>query len=137
MPTPVKVCSGCGAANDPAFTLCCQCGVTLPSQTVEDVVAAWFDGEQTMFDALYDSPEVAWSAILQILGRELNDEQIASLAAGPVEELLVKHGAEFIDRVVSEAERNPRFNHLLGGVWQSEMSQELWLRVQSIRKKAW
>jgi len=51
---------------------------------VDDVVKAWFEGEQTMFDVVHDSPEVAWSAILQILERKLTDEQLALLAAGPL-----------------------------------------------------
>ena len=90
-----------------------------------------------MFDAVHDSPEVAWSAIVQILQGELTEDQISVLAAGPLEDLLAMHGPQFIERVEREAEGNPRFNHLLGGVWQSRMSQEIWERVQKARREVW
>jgi hypothetical protein len=90
-----------------------------------------------MFDTVYDSPEVAWPAILEILARELTDDQISSLAAGPLEDLLTVHGPEFIERVEHEARQNARFNHLLEGVRQNEMPLEIWKRVKKARGKAW
>jgi len=90
-----------------------------------------------MFDAVYDSPEVAWLAILEILARELTEDQMASLAAGALEDLLGTHGPQFIERVEHEAKQNERFNHLLGGVWQCQMSPEIWKRVQKARKEVW
>lgn len=109
--------------------------MTQPS--VSDVVSEWFDGDQTMFDACTEAPEVAWAAILAILQRELTNEQTALLAAGPLETLLSWHGGMFIDRVELQAQKNARFNHLLGGVWQNQMPQEIWERVQSARKEIW
>jgi hypothetical protein len=112
-------------------------------RSISDVVEDWLekssraDGKATMYDVVYDDPEVAWPAILQILEQELTEEQIAVLAAGPLEDLLALHGPEFIDRAESEAARNPRFNHLLGGVWRSRMLQEIWERVEKVRKGAW
>ena len=88
-------------------------------------------------DAVREVPETVWPAILKILEHELTDEQIALLAAGPMEDLLADHGAQFIDRVEAEAEQNPRFNHLLGGVWRSHMSDDIWARVQKARKEVW
>jgi hypothetical protein len=90
-----------------------------------------------MYDVVHDEPEVAWPVILRILERELTDDQTALLAAGPLEDLLVLHGPQFIERIEGEAQRNPRFNHLLGGVWQNQMSQEIWERVQRARKEVW
>ena len=90
-----------------------------------------------MYDVVHDEPEVAWPAILQVLGHELTEDQIAVLAAGPLEDLLAVHGPLFIERVEREAERNPRFNHLLGGVWQNQMTQDIWSRVQRARKEVW
>jgi hypothetical protein len=58
---------------------------------------------------------------------------MASLAAGPAEELLVYHGPEYVDRVVELARKQPRFNWLLGGVWRNSIKDEVWQRVQAIR----
>ena len=104
---------------------------------VSDVVKEWFDGEHTMFDVVQDTPEVAWLAILQILERDLTEEQTAVLAAGPLEDLLAQHGSQFIERIEHEAQRSPRFNHLLGGVWRHEMPLEIWERVQKARREVW
>jgi hypothetical protein len=111
--------------------------------SVSTVVNYWLEqserpgGDSTMYDVVRDEPEIAWPAILQILQRELTEDQIAVLAAGPLEDLMAVHGAQFIERVESEAARNPRLNHLLGGVWQSKMEPEIWQRVQKARKEVW
>jgi len=64
-------------------------------------VTAWFagDSESLMYDESTEEPEIAWSVILEILKHELTDDQRALLAAGPLEDLLVWHGASFIGRV--------------------------------------
>ena len=90
-----------------------------------------------MFAAVTDEPELAWLAILQIAQQELTDEQKSLLAGGPIESLLVWHGSAVIERVLAEAERNPTFNHLLGGVWRHEMPMEIWERIESARKEVW
>jgi hypothetical protein len=133
----MKTCPSCGQKVDEVFRTCLPCGSKLPDQTVNEIVTEWFAGEHTMFDAVQDTPEVAWGAILKILEQELTWEQLALLAAGPLEDLLSDHGNQFIERVEREAERNPRFNYLLGGVWQAQMPQELWERVRKARKEAW
>ncbi len=90
-----------------------------------------------MYEVVRDEPEVAWPAILQILERELTEDQTAVLAAGPLEDLLAVHGPQFIERVEREAERSPRLNHLLGGVWQNQIRQEIWERIQRARRTVW
>jgi hypothetical protein len=109
----------------------------MPEFVVSEVVKEWFESDQTMFDACMEAPEVAWEAIQQILQRELTDEQVAILAAGPLENLLAFHGPAFIDRVEQQAQTNPRFNHLLGGVWRQEMDQNLWARIERVRRNVW
>jgi hypothetical protein len=105
------------------------------SDNVPALVATWFAGEYTMFDACTEQPEIAWRAIIEISRRSLTDEQKSLLAAGPLETLLAWHGAAFIDRIVGEATHNPRFNHLLGGVWRHDMPEEIWERILWIRKE--
>ena len=108
-------------------------------EKVSKRVEAWFagDSEGAMYDASTDEPEIAWQAILEILKRELTTEQRALLAAGPMEDLLVRHGAAFIGRVEAEANVNPHLNHLLGGIWRREMPTEVWERIEKTRKEIW
>ena len=108
-------------------------------QETSKLVEAWFagDSEGAMFDAATEDPETAWRAILEILKRELTDEQRSLLAAGALEGLLVWHGAAFINRVEEEAKSNACFNYLLGGVWRREIAQEMWERIEIVRKEVW
>jgi len=91
----------------------------MATESVNALVAAWFAGEHSMFDACTEEPELGWSAIQEILKRNLPDEDMADLAAGPLETLLAWHGTAFIDRVEQRAATDTRFNHLLGGVWRN------------------
>lgn len=88
-------------------------------------------------EAPYEDPEAAWAGILAALELEFTGLQEAILAAGPLENLLSLHGEQFIERVEAEAARNPRFNHLLGGVWQCSMSEGVWGKVQAARREVW
>ena len=105
--------------------------------TVDELESEWLSGEdRTMLDGLLEpfaAPEAVWQAVLRIMQRELTEEQISVLAAGPVEDLLVHYGAQFIGRIEAEAKSSPAFAHLLGGVWQSDTPLEIWLRVETAR----
>jgi hypothetical protein len=105
--------------------------------TVEELVSEWLSGEDaTMGDGLlgpFEDPEAVWKAVLRIMQHELSDEQVALLAAGPVEDLLVSYGAQFINRIEAEASRSTAFAHLLGGVWRQDMPDEIWKRVEAAR----
>lgn len=81
----------------------------------------------------FGDAEAVWQAVLRIMQRELSEEQISLLAAGPVEDLLALHGAQFIDRIEAEARRSPAFAHVLGGVWQRDIPPEIWQRVEAAR----
>ncbi len=82
-------------------------------------------------------PEEAWLIILAIKEQAISEDAIALLAAGPMEDLLAHHGNAFIERVEAEARRNPRFNNLLGGVWRSSISEDVWRRVEAARGDVW
>jgi hypothetical protein len=62
---------------------------------------------------------------------------MALLAAGPLEDLLAHHGELWIDRVEAQAQADPKFNYLLGGVWQNQMTEDVWQRVQAVRRDVW
>jgi hypothetical protein len=105
--------------------------------TVDELVSEFLSGEDiTMGAGLqppFADPEAVWQAILRTMQHELSDEQISVLAAGPVEDLLVYYGAQFIDRIEAEAQRSPAFLNVLGGVWQSRTPPEIWRRIEALR----
>jgi hypothetical protein len=111
----------------------------------DDLAAEWLSNSQRkvgerrsgLDDMAVREPELAWATILKIIDHKLTDEQTAFLAAGPMEVLLSEHGPDFIDRVEKEAKANPRFDHLLGGVWKLGMKDNVWSRVQKVRSAVW
>jgi hypothetical protein len=84
-----------------------------------------------VMDLAFEDPDALWWLILEILRRNPPIEVIEVLAAGPLEDYLAKCGEAAIDRVEKQAQRDPRFRSLLGGVWQNGMSDAVWARVQA------
>ncbi len=105
--------------------------------TVDELESEWLSGEDcTMADGLLEpfaDPEAVWQAVLRILQRELTEDKISLLAAGPVEGLLALFGSQFIDRIEAEAQRNSAFAHVLGGVWRGDIPPEIWRRIETTR----
>lgn len=99
----------------------------------EETFWAW----EKLYDITREDPELAWELILEVLASDKSDVTIGNLAAGPVEDLLVKYGERFINRIESQAEHDPTFNELLGGVWGDYIPPDIWRRIKKIRKRVW
>ena len=97
----------------------------------------WWAVDLVMDWTLEGEADRLWLFILSTYRRNLSDRVVSVLAAGPLEDLLAKHGPTFIERVEELAREDKKFNHLLGGVWQNTMSDEVWKRVQAARREVW
>ena len=117
-----------------------------PSAEHQALAAAWlhysagkyserdpeFEAWDRLEDLVFHDPETGW-AVIDLMWRDAADDRmLATIAAGPVEDLLVRHGDAFIDRVYLLARREPRFRKLLGAVWRNGMSEPVWQKLQSI-----
>ena len=97
----------------------------------------WWAVSQVMDWVLDREAELLWAFILIAYKRNISDRVVSVLAAGPLEDLLAKHGPIYIERVEQLARQDETFNSLLGGVWQNTMSNEVWERVQAVRRAVW
>jgi hypothetical protein len=88
-------------------------------------------------DLCGDHPLLGFQFVLAVLTQTQDPALLALLAAGPLEDILAKHGPAFIDQVENEARRSPRFRHLLGGVWQNSMADIIWHRVLKAAPDRW
>ena len=79
--------------------------------------------------------EECWQGILAVVHKKPSDWVLGMLAAGPVEDLLQQSGAQFIDRIETEARRDPTSRSMLSGVWQSG-SPDVWARLEAARGDA-
>lgn len=119
------------------WTDCVLLAITLEGQTARFHNLKVFNGQQSgatkawqcVYWRLTKLPEGdgdrLWQFIREVYKRELSDEVIAVLAAGPLEDLLAKRGVDFIDRIEELARKDPKFNYLLGGVWRNTMTDEV------------
>ncbi|MGB9416225.1 MAG: DUF6869 domain-containing protein [Acidobacteriaceae bacterium] len=89
-------------------------------------------GATDLYELEYHNPEDLWKLILLIHGRDQSNRIQEVLSAGPVEDLLVKHGDSFIDRIETQARLDPKLAKLLGGVWKNRMSDANWNRLQAV-----
>ena len=121
------------------------------SSPAEDWIAFWRHREKTgkfpdfhasdrLEDLVRQDPDKGWLAILAVLEQipaEPTDALFQVLAAGPLEDLLAKHGPSVLDRVEAEARRNRRFRLLLNGVWRSTIQPDVWARLEKYRTQLW
>jgi hypothetical protein len=75
--------------------------------------AAWEEVRETV----WSRPEDGWALILELIEAAPDDRVLASVAAGPLEDLLKNQPDQFIDRVEIQARRDPKFRRCLTGVW--------------------
>ena len=97
----------------------------------------WWAVSQVMDWHVDGEADLLWAFILVAYKRNISDRVVSVLAAGPLEDLLAKHGPIFIERVEQLARQDPTFNSLLGGVWQNTMPDEVWERVKAVRRQVW
>jgi hypothetical protein len=97
----------------------------------EKADALWYAWE-AVYQATTDDPDSLWTFILDALRSDSSGHLMSNLAAGPLEDLLSAHGPAYIERIEAEARSNPLFASLLGGVWQSDIRDDIWARVQAV-----
>jgi hypothetical protein len=72
-----------------------------------------------------EDPEEAWALMLRIIELADNDELIEAVGAGPLEDLISKHGPKLINRVKDESVQNGRLRAALQHVWLSPAENEV------------
>jgi hypothetical protein len=102
----------------------------LPEESEEREKNFW--AYERLDDLCRDDPEAAWSVIEKILRRDSSDLILSNLGAGPLEDLLVAHGARFIDRIEERAAKDEKFRKLLGMVWRNEIPEDVWQRIKAV-----
>lgn len=116
---------------------------------VRNFVAAWLDerrqGGSDADDSLdmkatlmsfTASPEVQWQFIRSAVEQSVNDDELGTIAAGPFESLMGKHGPAYIDQLEQLCQTHAKFARMTTGAWQHSMSEEVWARVQAIQSSA-
>ena len=93
----------------------------------------WWALERVMNWKCDNEPELLWRFILAVHDKDSSEELAVHLSAGPVEDLMSEFGEAYIERVEDLARRDPKFKRMLRGVWQDQISEELWSRFERAR----
>jgi hypothetical protein len=100
-----------------------------------EVAVGWITNQETWWaweavsKACTEDPERAWRLMLKILSATDSAHVIECLGAGPLEDLLAKHGVSVIDRAEKLATTDAKFRTCLSHTWQNAMSLDIWGRV--------
>ncbi len=82
-------------------------------------------------DLVRREPEHAWAAIVELVRHAPDDSVLASIAAGPLEDLLCHHPYAMIDRVEQLALEDTKFRRCVAGVWGwSRLPEGLQARIR-------
>ena len=94
------------------------------------------DSQQWVFDELdrlvRDDPETAWPVIREALRRSSNDQVLAFVAAGPLEDLIRLHARTFIDRIETASNADDQFRRAVSGVWVSDLPDDIERRLDRV-----
>lgn len=79
-------------------------------------------------------PERCWQLIERILEHDSSDFIIGNLAAGPLEDLLCRHGPQVIEAIERAALNCQKIRVLLSGVWRNVIDEDVWDRIQTLKR---
>jgi hypothetical protein len=98
--------------------------------TAEYASNFWAEGDMWKLKEIH--PEMCWEAIVAIIRTDSSDFILGNLAAGPVEELLARHGPRLIERITSDSKRNQQIPKMLKSVWRNDIDQETWSKIAQL-----
>jgi len=118
-----------------AFEWIKKWSLILETSDASNVAADGLDGEIPR-----ENPRLCLDSVLEILKRipcDTSDHHFQNLAAGPLEDLLVFHGKDYVNVVETIARRNPAFRLLLNGVWSSAIDKDVLQKLEKYRTDRW
>jgi hypothetical protein len=82
---------------------------------------------------IINHPEAAWGSLLALLDA-LDDQLLHYAGAGPLESIVIRHAARFIDRIEERAHNDERFRHALACIWlqEGDMPAEIQRRLLDV-----
>jgi hypothetical protein len=77
-------------------------------------------------------PDTCLEFINEVRRQDGSELILASLAAGPLEDVLVHYGPQLVEQVEALARKDVQFRKLLGAVWRNNIAEDVWVRVQRV-----
>jgi hypothetical protein len=115
-----------------------------PADRIARLAGAWLDelrdasgegdgvGQQVVMMNFTASAATQWAFICACVADAQTDEQLGAIAAGPLEHLMGHFGADYIDEVEARASVDPRFRTAVEAMWQYQIDDAVWARLQAL-----
>ena len=113
-----------------------------PDDQITQLATAWLAeiadasgdeiGQQVVTMNFTAPANTQWAFISACIADAHTDEQLGAIAAGPLEHLMGKFGADHIDRVEARADADPRFRTAVQHMWQYRIADDVWSRLQAL-----
>jgi ABC-type nitrate/sulfonate/bicarbonate transport system substrate-binding protein len=102
-----------------------------------NVVKAWLKGTRWAIEVVWglENPEQKWEFIKELVAAAPDDGALASIGAGPLEDLLYGNSEEFIERVEQEALINEKFRFSLSIVRNTDLILKDPSRKEEIQRR--
>jgi hypothetical protein len=71
------------------------------------------DAFDRFLEVAANAPEVAWDVVRRLVAIGTTESDLSIIGAGPIEELLIRHPAHYVDEVIREGMRNAKFRRAL------------------------
>lgn len=78
-----------------------------------------------------EEPDIAWTVMLRMIDIADSKEQLAYIAAGPIEDLLSGYGVRFVERARLHAREDTKFLYAIANVWLDK-NDAAYVHVQNI-----
>jgi hypothetical protein len=85
-----------------------------------------------LHDLARGAPDLCLDAVLAALALCRTADEVALVAAGPLEDVITASGPAVIDRIEATAARSARLRYALTGVWpEGSAGTPLWRRIEA------
>lgn len=81
------------------------------TESIEYEQVSW--AAEMLIEMVHVDPEKLWHLLPKIIEADESDKTLGAIGAGLLEDLMVHHGEDFIDRVSSLAESNSKFKQAM------------------------
>lgn len=113
-----------------------NCRDAIEHGSESDAAEHTFWAYQALDKLCASDPDRALDIIQLILESSPPPRVLDNLAAGPLEDVLVRNGAKVLDRVERLVASRPDFRYLIGGVWTERIPPDLKSRVDRLVQSA-
>jgi hypothetical protein len=117
--------------------------VPLDLSEVEALAGAWLDHDRTghksrswawerVSELVQHQPITGWVVVRRLIAGAEGEQQLMSVAAGPLEDLLGGYSRPLLNLVEDAARSDPRVMRALAGVWKSSIDDQDWEQIQAV-----